>query len=227
MSLSAIPLFDGPAIPLFEGLTSTEIAEALAQGRTLNVAPKTHLCTAGEMAERIFVLMRGRLKFFRTTADGDERLLTLFTPGQCFGLSAVLPEPHKYVGTAEALVESEIVFWSHTQIRELVSYWPQIMTNALRISIHFVESVITRHSRLFEDDATDRIARALVGFGERTGEVHSDGIDVRITNEQLGALADVSRFTASRVLSKWHKAGVITKKREAVRIHAPEDLLST
>jgi len=35
------------------------------------------------------------------------------------------------------------------------------------------------------------------------------GVDIHITNEQLGGLADVGMFTASRLLSKWERQGTI------------------
>jgi CRP/FNR family transcriptional regulator, nitrogen oxide reductase regulator len=214
------------AIPLLAGLSPSEIADILAQGRALNVVPKTRLCTGGDKAEHLFVVLRGRIKYSRLTREGDEITLRLFTPGETFGLATLLPDPLNYLGTAEAVLAGELLVWNHDEISRLSDRYPHLRTNGLLIALHFLGTVSDRHAYLFEGSASYRLARVLIDVGRRSGEIRPQGIDVHITNEQLGSLADVSRFTASRVLSDWNRAGVITKERNIVHIHSPEGLLS-
>jgi CRP/FNR family transcriptional regulator, nitrogen oxide reductase regulator len=214
------------AIPLLTGLSPYEEADILAQGRVLKVVPKTHICTEGDQAEHLFVVLKGRVKYSRLTAEGDEIILRLFTPGETFGLATLLPSPPNYLGTGVAMFAGELLVWNHEEISQLSDRYSQIKTNALRIALLLLGTVSDRHASLFEGNASHRVARALIDVGRRSGEIRPQGIDVHITNEQLGSLADVSRFTASRVLSDWDKAGVVTKERNAVRIHSPEGLLS-
>jgi CRP-like cAMP-binding protein len=213
-------------IPLLVGLTPAEVADVLAQGRTLKVAPKTRICNGGDRAERLFIVLTGRVKYSRLTTTGDEIILRMFTPGESFGLATLLPHPPNYLGTAEALFAGELLVWNRDDISHLSDRYHQIKINALRIALLLLGTISNRHASLFEGSASRRVARALIDLGRRSSTIHSQGIDVHITNEQLGALADVSRFTASRVLSGWKKAGVITKERQGVRIHSPEGLLS-
>ena len=215
------------AIPLLAGLSPSEMADVLAQGRTLKVLPETRVCTGGDKAEHLFVVLRGRIKYIRLTAKGDEITLRLFTPGESFGLATLLPDPPNYLGTAEAVLAGGLLVWNHHEISQLSDRYPQIKTNALRIALRLLGTVSDRHANLFEGSASHRMARALIDVGRRSGGIHPKGIDVHITNEQLGSLADVSRFTASRVLSGWSRAGVVTKERNAVHIHSPEGLLSS
>jgi CRP-like cAMP-binding protein len=213
-------------IPLLAGLSPHEKADVLAQGRALNVVPKTHLCTEGDPAKQLFVVLKGRVKYSRLTAEGAEIILRLFTPGETFGLATLLPSPLNYLGSGVALFAGKLLVWHHEDISQLSDRYPQIKTNALGIALFLLGTVSDRHAGLFEGNAGHRVARALIDVGRRSGEIRPQGIDVHITNEQLGSLADVSRFTASRVLSDWNKAGVVTKERNSVRIHSPEGLLS-
>jgi len=214
------------AIPLLVGLRPSEVEDVLAKGRAWKVAPKTRVCTGGDKAEHLFVVLSGKVKYSRFTAKGDDVTLRLFTPGESFGLATLLPDPLNYLGTAEAVVAGELLVWNHDEISRLSDRYHQIKTNALCIALRLLKTVSDRHASLFEGNASYRIARALIDVGRRSGEIHPHGIDVHITNEQLGSLADVSRFTASRVLSGWNKTGVVTKERKTVRIHSPEGLLS-
>ena len=213
-------------IPLLAGLSPSEIADILAQGRALKVVPKTRLCTGGDKAEHLFVVLKGRIKYSRLTAGGDEITLRLLTPGETFGLATLLPDPLNYLGTAEAVLAGELRVWNHDEISRLSSRYPPLKTNGLLIALQFLGTVSDRHADLLDGSASLRVARALIDVGRRSGEIRPQGIDVHITNEQLGSLADVSRFTASRVLSDWNRAGVITKQRNIVHIHSPEGLLS-
>lgn len=214
------------AIPLLAGLSPSQVENVLAEGRALKVTPKTRLCAEGDKAAHLFVVISGRVKYSRLTTGGDEIILRLFTPGETFGLATLLPEPLNYLGTAEALFAGELVVWNHDRISKLSDRYHQIKTNALRIALRLLATVSDRHASLFEGRASHRVARALIDVGRRSGGIHPEGIDIHITNEQLGSLADVSRFTASRVLSGWSKAGVVTKERNTVHIHSPEGLLS-
>ncbi len=215
------------AIPLLAGLSPFEAADVLAQGRALKVVPKTRLCTGGDKAEHLFVVVSGRIKYSRLTVDGHEIILRLFTPGETFGFATLLPDPLNYLGTAEAVLAGELLVWNHNEMSQLSDRYNQIKTNALRISLCLLGIVSDRHASLFEGSASHRVAGALIDVGRRSGDIRPQGIDVHITNEQLGSLADVSRFTASRVLSGWSKAGVVTKERNTVHIHSPEGLLSS
>ena len=214
------------AIPLLAGLSASEVENVLAQGRALKVAPKTPLCAEGDKAEHLFIVVSGRVKYSRLTPGGDEIILRLFTPGETFGFATLLSEPLNYLGTAEAMFAGELLVWNHDRISKLADRYHQIKTNALRIALRLLGTVSDRHASLFEGRASHRMARALIDVGRRSGGIHPEGIDIHITNEQLGSLADVSRFTASRVLSGWSKAGVVTKERNTVHIHSPEGLLS-
>jgi CRP-like cAMP-binding protein len=214
------------AIPLMDGLSASEVEDIFAHGKLLEVGPKLRVFSAGERAEHLFVLLKGLVNFSRPTPKGDDILLRLLTPGDSFGLAALLPDPPGYMATAEAVSESEVMAWKHEDICRLAATYHQLSINALAVALCFLGRLVDRHSILFQGEASHRIARALVDISRRSGRLNPQGIDVEITNEQLGSLADASRFTTSRVLSDWKRKGFIKKEREIVRIYSPEALLS-
>jgi CRP-like cAMP-binding protein len=213
-------------IPILEGLRPSDVKEIVAASHILKVGPKDILCSADEPANNLFVLLHGRVKYSRVTPRGEEVILRVMTSTEGFGFTTFLANPPNYLGTAESLVQSELLVWEHEQIFALAARYPQIMSNTLRIALSYLGNLIDRHSNLFDGTASNRIARVLVDLGRRTGAVDHKGIDVNITNEHLGSLADASRFTVSRTLNKWHQQRVISKSRESVRIHSPEALLA-
>ena len=99
-----------------------------------------------------------------------------------------------------------------------------IVENSLEIVLRYLECYVDRHSRLVSGVAEERLALTLLDLAERTGRVRFDGIEIETTNDQLGSLSDLSRFTTSRLLSRWRRAGTISKERGKVIVHDPESL---
>jgi CRP-like cAMP-binding protein len=100
------------------------------------------------------------------------------------------------------------------------------MENGFRLALHHLAIYMKRHVNLVTKSAESRLANQLIQLATSAGEVGSSGINVDITNEQLGSLSDVGYFTTSRILSKWEHDGMLSKKRGRVTLLAPESLMA-
>jgi CRP-like cAMP-binding protein len=200
----------------------TNIILAAAQPRRL--APRQPIVTAGTPASHLFILREGQVKYFRSTAAGEEVLLAWLTPGDVFGLGTLLKEPADYLASAEAVAECRVLVWSHVQIRALAETYPQLSENALRIVLDYLRTYIDRHVAFSTRSASQRLAKLLLELGHRTGVVRPQGIEIAATNHQLGALADMTSFTASRLLAKWERKELLSRTRGKILVRAPEGL---
>jgi len=99
------------------------------------------------------------------------------------------------------------------------------MENGLHIGLEYLRGYVERHIALVTKTAEQRLAETLTRLSHQSGAVRPEGVEIQATNEQLGALADTSPFTASRVLTEWARKGIISKKRGSVLLHAPEALM--
>ena len=71
------------------------------------------------------------------------------------------------------------------------------------------------------------LAQTLRQLASETAQVKLSGIATDITNEQLSSLADISFFTAARILSKWEQDRKLCKERgrHAARPRVPHRCL--
>lgn len=53
------------------------------------------------------------------------------------------------------------------------------------------------------------------------------GIELNIRNEELANEANITVFTASRLLNEWQRQGILTKSRGKVVLRSPETLMSS
>ena len=179
----------------------------------------------GDQAEELFVLTAGRAQLARPGRTGREVLMGILTPGDVFGLASLLAGGGEYMGTATAMEAAEVLVWERETMQRFARTHPQLAGNALQVALAYVAQFAERHELLIAATAEHRLARALTRLGVQAGGAATDGVEVRITNEQLGSLADVSSFTASRQLNKWSREGAVRKHRGTVEILAPDLLL--
>jgi CRP/FNR family transcriptional regulator, nitrogen oxide reductase regulator len=208
---------------LFEGIPDHDQQLILGIAERRSVSGDV-IIRGGERASFLFLLTSGRAKYYKLTKEGQELLLGWLSPGAIFGLATLIRHPTAYLGTAEAIKDCELLVWKQSVVRELSGVYPQLSENALRVTLEYLSAFADRHARVVTESAEQRLAHTLIRLGRRAGRTHQAGVEVEITNEQLGSLADVGLFTASRFLSTWERRGAIVKSRGKILIQAPEKL---
>jgi len=207
------------------GIEQPALHAILVAAKIRRISAKHNITTGGRQASHLFLVRSGRVHYYHLTKQGESVLLAWMVPGDVIGLMALLKTPSAYMATAEAISDCELLVWERSVIRKLVSRYPALGENGLRLALGHLQKYVERHVGLVTKTAEERLSETLLNLGEQAGEVHPDGIEIHATNDELGALADVSPFTASRVLSNWARAGVLSKGRGRVLLRAPEALM--
>jgi len=174
------------------GLPASAKKRILDSAEVRDFRSNSIIINAGDPATHLFRLRKGRVKYYRITQKGDEVLLWWVSPGEIFGMAALVTMPLRYIGTAEAVDDCELLVWSRKRIRQLAAENGQLAQNALTILTHYLSEYADRLVGLVSDTAEQRLAHTLLRLGHRIGRVQSGGVELSITNENLGSLADVS-----------------------------------
>ena len=214
------------AVQLFSGLQQNEIKAIEAAAIRRQFEASQIIVRASEPGECLFLVRTGCVDYYVTTEAGEDVLLRRLTPGEVFGMNCFLSRPIGYLGTAKAVRQTGVLEWKHLTVMQLSKTYPRLVENALRIALRYLALYAKRHIGLVSDTAQERLACALSSLGSRTGHAVSSGVEVGIKNEDLASLADVSYFTASRVLRGWAREGVVEKRRGTIVIKSPERLLA-
>jgi len=214
-----------PTADLFHNFSKAEISEVLALAVIRRFTPSRIIVRTNDPVTHLFLLKTGSVNYYRVTSEGQEVVLARLYPGDVFGLEALVDEPIDNIGTAETLQESELYGWERHLISQYAKSHPKLVVNALRISLEHNRLYSDRHLALVSDTAEHRLSHILTRLGDRIGRPSPTGLEIHITNEHLASLADINLFTASRILSKWARAGALKKSRGKVVIHFPQKKL--
>jgi CRP-like cAMP-binding protein len=210
---------------LLEGLAPGDLAVVLGAAIPRRFAARSVIASEGHCADKLFLLIEGLARTFTTTRKGEKILLLWILPGGVSGGRALLSKPVEYLVSTETVTDSLVLVWSRSAILSLAKQYPRLVENALLIASDYLEAYRDLHVAASYDSAGQRIARVLDNLAKGVGQKGFKGIVLNISNEELANEANVTIFTVSRLLSEWHRKGLLVKSRGRVVIRSPEALV--
>ena len=208
-----------------EGFTSAELKSILAAAQVRRFASDAVILNQDHPASDLFLLLTGRARFFFVTEKGQKVILLWIPPGDIFGLASLMPPPDEYGLSAEAVRNSSALVWDRAVLRNLAARHPRLLENAFYMVMHYLAAYRAAHRALICGNARERLAQVLVSLAKGIGEKVTGGVELNIRNEELANEANVTVFTASRLLSEWQRKGMLSKGRNKILLRSPELLL--
>jgi CRP/FNR family transcriptional regulator, nitrogen oxide reductase regulator len=209
----------------FEGLDAPDIRTILAAGTQQRFLANSVIVNQGLPARHFYLLLTGRARRFFLTEDGQKIVLLRVPSGDIFGEASVLPRPEEYLVSTEAITNSSTLVWRRDTIRDLCERYPRLVENALLISFDYLAAYRAAHASLICNSAPQRLARVLANLASGIGQKVPGGVELDVRNEELANEANISLFTASRMLSAWQREGILVKRRGKVLLRFPGRLL--
>jgi CRP/FNR family transcriptional regulator, nitrogen oxide reductase regulator len=207
-----------------EGLTKRELASILGAGTERRYLANSVVLHQEDPAEQFCLLVEGAARHFYVTKGGQKVILRWLVPGDIFGGRALLRESSTYLFSTETVKNSAVLHWPRNVIRELALLCPRLFDNSISLASEYFAWFLCAHLALISHDARERLAHVLLSLAEGIGHKGPHGIELGVTNEELANAANVSLFTASRVLGEWRRKGVLSKSRGKVILQSPQKL---
>ena len=175
---------------------------------------------AGDEADALFMVARGRVKLQQVRPDGSEVVTDVLAPGEVCGALGILARPFQR-HTAEALVDTCTLGIRQSDLRRVLTEHPQV-------ALHVIDQVSARLARaesLIGAQATRtvpaRLATTLLRLAAKLGrERGAQGVllEVPLSRADLAGLARSTPESVSRVLSRWKEEGLIDSGRRWVSL---------
>ena len=205
--------------PLFQGLDE-EASTALENSMTtVSLRRGETLFDEGDEGDRLYVVISGKIKLGRTSADGRENLLAILGPGQMFGeLSFFDPGPRS--ATATAVTDAQLRSLGHASLSPVLAEQPNVayaMLNQLAGRLRRTNEVV---GDMVFSDVPGRVSKALLDLAERFGRQTDEGILVNhdLTQEELAQLVGASRETVNKALADFASRGWLRLEPRSVTI---------
>ena len=214
----------GSTSRLFDGIPPNDLAIIRAEATERRFLANSMITNQGNPAEHLFLLTSGRARYFFITEEGQKTLLLWLTEGEIVGGAAFLTKASKYFLSAETVKDSSVLVWNRASLRSLVSRHPRLLENALLMASDYLAWYLTDHVALTCRTARQRLAQVLIRLAGVIGQKVPGGVEIDATNEELASAANITPFTASRLISEWQTNHAVAKRRGKILLRSPERL---
>lgn len=214
-----------PTMELFAGLSSTDLEQVLTTARVRHVVKETRIFNQGDAADRAYVLIRGSVRISQSGNEGDQVIIRFIAPGETFGTLALFTD-RLYPADADALAEAVIASWSEDVLLDLMIRHPQIAINVIRITGKRLKEVQERVRELSTQRAEQRVASAVLRLAHQAGHRTVDGTAIQfpLRRKDVADISGTTLHTASRILTAWEKAGLLTSENQRLTICKPTEI---
>lgn len=208
-----------------QDLSPVELNVVLSAARQRRFLANSVVTNQGHPGSHLYLVLSGKARSFILTQTGQKIHLHWYPPGDTFGGMAMVSRPSEYIASTEVTTNSKLLVWDRETIRALAATYPQLLDNALLIASNYMNFAIATQVSLSSHTARQRLAVVLVNLASGIGHQVPGGVELHVQNEELASAANITTFTASRILSEWERARMLRKSRGKVLIRFPERLL--
>lgn len=178
---------------------------------------KSVIIYAGDQPDVLYYIIKGSVSVLIEDEDGREIVLAYLNEGDFFGEMGLFSEDEDRSAWVRAKSECEVAEISYSKFRLLTQNDPAIlfkMASQLAFRLRRTSGMV---GRLAFMDVTGRIARTLLDLcKEPDAMTHPDGMQIRITRQELGRIVGCSREMVGRVLKNMEQQDIISVKGKTI-----------
>ena len=172
---------------------------------------KTIIIQHGQKPETLYYILSGSVSVFIEGSDGHEMVLAYLNWGEFFGelgLFDVNSQRSAWVTARSSVVLGEI---SYSKFKLLIQECPNILFALSQQMASRLRNTSSKVRDLAFVDVSGRIAATLLDLVKQPDAVtHPDGMQIRITRQELARIVGCSREMAGRVLRELEDRGLIS-----------------
>jgi CRP/FNR family cyclic AMP-dependent transcriptional regulator len=182
---------------------------------------------AGEPSESFFFVLDGTLAISIKSEDDQDLILNYVNAGDFFGEMGLYKRVAKVrYATVQAKTECEVAEITYEGFHNLKDEFPDIL---FHIGSQMAER-LTQTTRKLHDlafvDARGRITNALLDLcKEPAALTHPDGMQLKISRQELARIAGCSREVAGRMLKKLESEGFVEVSGHTIVVRGEREIL--
>ena len=201
----------------------------MQHARRRTVPSKTVLVSAGEAPEQLYHVLSGSVEVLIEDDGGNEIVLAYLSKGQFFGEMGLFGID-KRTAFVRARGRTEIAEMPYPRFRQLANETPSLTFEIATQLAMRLERTNRKLSDLAFVDVSGRIAHALLDLcNEPEAMTHPEGMQIRVSRQELSRLVGCSREMAGRVLKALEAQGLLQAHGKTIVLYdvrpAPRDLV--
>jgi len=199
---------------LLQATGSHDALHELTEDRNINTYKKKQLVyTEGNHPNRLFYIVKGKVKAFKTNDDGKELVTELYSPGEFLGYVALL-EGTTYRDTAQAMEDTELAVIPKEDFDGLMNDNKEVIQQFIRL---LAKNISTKEEQLLGlayNSLRKKVADALVILQQKYRRENETDFAISINRENLANIAGTAKESLIRTLSDFRNEKLIDIKTD-------------
>lgn len=191
------------------------LQKMIAERKVRNVKKRQLIYFDGDDVAGIYLIVTGKVKTLKLSEDGRELLTGIYGPDEYFGIPAFLSQ-EPYAETAEALEDSTVCLLPKDMVDELLNKYPDVTRQFIQILSNNLLDKEEQLLQLAYHSVRKRMAEVLIRLCKQ--ENQDEILNLKISRDNLAAMAGMATETVSRILSDFRDEEIIEKKGSQIII---------
>lgn len=171
---------------------------------------KSTLIYAGDSGDTLYYIVKGSVTVLIEDDDGREMIVAYLNPGDFFGEMGLFGHEDRSAWI-RAKTECEVGEISYAKFLELSESNPEVLFAIAKQMANRLRDTTRKVGDLAFLDVTGRVARTLLDLcNEPDAMTHPDGMQIKITRQEIGRIVGCSREMVGRVLKTLEDQGLVT-----------------
>ncbi|MDQ0333480.1 CRP-like cAMP-binding protein [Mesorhizobium sp. YL-MeA3-2017] len=206
-------------LDLFRGLSAAALDEVLAKTRCRLLGRDCRVFNQGDGRIRAHALLEGSVRISQSGSDGGQIVVRFIAAGEMFGTMALFTD-RRYPADAETLTEVVEVSWSEPDLLKVMTRYPQIAINALKIVGRRIQEAQYRVRELSTQPVDRRVAHTLLRLAKQAGRRAQDGVTIPfpLRRKDIADICGTTLYSVSRVLTAWERQGFLVSQDQRLTI---------
>ncbi len=207
-------------IPLFSEFSENELRE-VAESTTIKLYKKHDVIfTEGETYHGFYIVLEGKIKVLKLSADGKEAIVHLVKPFDPFAEVALFENRSTYPVNAQAIDDTVLIYISKDGFMKFLDTHPQINFKIISGFTKKLRELTNRLESLTLNEVSSRLAHYLMEEYTHSplSEKGLPSLHIAISKSDLAVYLGTALETLSRTLKKFQNDGIIQVRGKSIII---------
>lgn len=176
-------------------------------------AAKTTIIHNGDVPNTLYYILDGSVSVVMEDDDGREIILDYLNKGDFFGEMGLFSDENARSAWVTARTKCELAEINYDQFKRIINTEPDILFALTKQIASRLRKTSTKVRDLAFLDVTGRVAATLIELAKQPDAItHPDGMQIRITRQEIARIVGCSREMVGRVLKE-------LEERELIHAH--------
>jgi CRP/FNR family transcriptional regulator, nitrogen oxide reductase regulator len=205
-------------LTLFSEISPTDCRTIVSTAREKRFSRRETIFFEGDPVRQVVLLLSGCVKITQLGFTGPEVILRLSGVGDIVSGFRWPGANCGHCSTAQAMRPSTALVWQAATFDKLLDRFPAFQRNTVRALEERLQELEQRFREVSTDMVGSRLSSELIRLSNRLGRA-SGNAEIGLSRSELAQLTGTTVFTVSRLLTRWQTLGIVSSRREAVRVH--------